>query len=318
MIGFQTCKISFLKIWFSLFVILIFLLILSASIHAQDIFVVVDGQEISRDFYERALKAAVVEMEEQGVAAPTGEVLSLLRQNLIDQIIDVVLIVEGASEEGISASGQEIEDKIKEVKDRFPESGEFQASLTKQGLTLDDLVWDIKAQILKEKLIEYFSKKFAVSDEETLAFYWRNKEMFVQSPKLRLNQIVLTTSFEARDVRKRIVEGENFEELARKYSKDFGSRDFGGDLGYVAREDLDPEVAEAAFSLKISEVSPVVKSPLGYHLLLVSEKIAGRSSAFDDVKVDILMFLQKEKGRGEFDRWLINLRETSQIKLFTF
>lgn len=316
MSGFQNYQKYLPKNWLKLISLLALLIIFAVPANAQDIVARVNGEEISRDFYDKALKAALLQIEgEDGLSLEAKDIVGLSKR-LVDQIVDVVLIAQGASAEGLTVTEDEIKEKIKEVKEKFPESKEFHKSLALQGLTVDDLMWDLRAQIFREKLIDYFSKRFPVSDEEIKNFYDRNEAVFVQPKKLRLSQILLSTSMEAYDIREKIMEGESFSELARKYSKDWGSREMGGDLGYISRGDLVKEAEEVAFKLKKLEVSPVVKSALGYHIIKLVQIIEGKTSAYQEVKAEIRKFLQKEKGRAKFEQWLKDLRDDSALELF--
>ena len=316
MSGFLNYQKYFRKSWLKFFGLLALILIFAVPAYAQDIVAQVNGEDVSREFYDKALKAALLQIEgEDGLSLEAKDVVGLSKK-LVDQIVDVVLIVQGASAEGLTVSADEIKERIKEVKEKFPESEGFHKSLAQQGLTVDDLAWDLKAQILRERLVDYFSKRFPISDEEIKKFYERNEAVFIQPKKLRLSQILLSTSAEAYDIREKVMQGESFSELARKYSKDWGSREMGGDLGYVSRGDLVAEAEEVAFLLQKLEVSPVTQSALGWHIIKLVQIIKGKTSAYQEVKDEIRKFLQKEKGRAKFEQWLKDLRDDSTLELF--
>src|SRR5690606_36379540 len=130
-------------------------------------------------------------------------------------------------------------------------------------------------------------------------YYDENKEMFeLPSPEIRASHILVDTEEEAREILSKIRGGADFEELAKMYSKDPGTKDLGGDLGFFAKGKMVPEFEEAAFALNPGEVSDVVKTEYGYHVI----KVTGRRSSlsFEDAKEDIRNNLENAKKDKEF------------------
>ena len=150
--GYQIYKMFSPKFWFKASLLGLFILLLTLPVFAQELVAKINGQEISKEFYNKTLKAAIIDM--QKTSGPTLEVetLSLLRTKVLDQIIDANLILQGASNEGLEVEEKEIKERIKEVKEKFPESEVFHESLAEQGLSVEDLIWNLRAQLLKEKL----------------------------------------------------------------------------------------------------------------------------------------------------------------------
>jgi len=133
------------------------------------------------------------------------------------------------------------------------------------------------------------------------------------SPKEKLDALS-----KIRDIKKKIKDRKSFEEMARLYSEDPGSKDRGGDLGYFSKGDMVPEFEKVAFSLEIGKVSEPVLTDFGYHLIYVEEKKAGRELSFEDIKNDLLDFLMQKKATRKYEEYLSSLKAKSSIKINPF
>ncbi|MDI6642118.1 MAG: peptidyl-prolyl cis-trans isomerase, partial [Elusimicrobiota bacterium] len=117
------------------------------------------------------------------------------------------------------------------------------------------------------------------------------------------------------DIQKRLKRGEDFSELAELYSEDTGSAKRGGDLGYFAKGDMVKEFEKAAFSLPVGEVSDIVQTEFGYHLIKVEEKKAARKISFDELKNDLSDYISGKKAEEKYAEWIKNLRAAATIKI---
>jgi parvulin-like peptidyl-prolyl isomerase len=118
----------------------------------------------------------------------------------------------------------------------------------------------------------------------------------------------------AKDLRKRALTGEDFGDLARKYSDDGESAPRGGDLGFIVHGYLPPDLEKAVFSTGVGEVSEPVKTDFGYHVVRVIEKKASESVSFDKVKDDVAQFLSQLRSNMELEKYVKNLRSKATIE----
>ncbi|MBF0238722.1 MAG: SurA N-terminal domain-containing protein [SAR324 cluster bacterium] len=158
----------------------------------------------------------------------------------------------------------------------------------------------------------------AVKDREIERYYEKNKTDYTQQAEVKARHILLKVEADATDAQKtekkqfleslraRILKGESFEGLARIYSED-GTKDKGGDLGWFKVGEMVPEFEKAAFALNPGEVSPLVESPFGYHLIQVDEKRPEIIASLDDVKDEIADLLKSKRAEKLLDRALENL-----------
>lgn len=158
----------------------------------------------------------------------------------------------------------------------------------------------------------YFFQKIRpqVTDEEIKAAYDSESAKVAQTERVRARHILLGTEKEANDIEARLKAGEKFEDLAKKYSLD-GSKDYGGDLGYFTAPEMVAEFSKAAFSLKVGEVSPPVKTDFGWHVIKIEDRKTGAAQPFDQVKSAIRNVLLRKKVQETMDE----LRKTAKIEI---
>jgi peptidyl-prolyl cis-trans isomerase SurA len=229
---------------------------------------------------------------QSGVKIDKPEEARKLKEQLVTQMVnDRLILIKAMRDTMITASESEIEEtltrRIDDLRGRFPGEDEFEKQLEAEGYTFRELKLKLREetreQLLKEKLINKLLNKVSVSMVEVEAFFSTYRDSLPdhpQSVKLAHLLLQLTPSKTTADsllnlgrmLIERISKGEAFEELAKKYSQD-PSAEAGGDIGTVRMGDLMPEFERAALALKPGEVSDIVKTDLGYHII----KLVGRT-----------------------------------------
>lgn len=180
---------------------------------------------------------------------------------------------------------------------------------------VQELARQARNRILVAKLVEQeVEKKTGVTDAEIKTYYDNHTDEFVVPYRLRASHILLRDRAEAESVLAKLKAGELFEELARKYSMDPTSSK-GGDLGYVSKGQLIPEVEEAIFALKPGEVSDVVQSKFGFHILKVTGEAKPQTKEFKLVAKDIRDRLTLEKRSQAFNDLMDRLKKKARMKV---
>ena len=151
-----------------------------------------------------------------------------------------------------------------------------------------------------------------VNDEEMQNYYNENKEKFTTPEVLRASHVLLKTEDEAKDILVGLSNGRNFEDLARARSIDPTSK-IGGDIGYFTKNQLVPEVEEVCFSMQPGEISGIVKSKFGYHVIKLTERKEPALKSFEEVKDVIKQSLGRHKKKVRFNELVESLREKSKI-----
>ena len=151
-----------------------------------------------------------------------------------------------------------------------------------------------------------------ISLEQLEKYYKDNTKQYTQTERRKASHILFSISSDADDnvketakkealsVLQKLNSGEDFSELAKQYSKDPGSANNGGDLGFFAKGEMVPAFEAVAFSLKVNETSELVETPFGFHIIKLTEIEGGEIEAFDKVKDKIRETLQFEAVENSF------------------
>jgi peptidyl-prolyl cis-trans isomerase C len=166
--------------------------------------------------------------------------------------------------------------------------------------------------LLLQKEIE---TKVKVSDQEVKDYYEKNKEKFAPVGQIKASHILVKTEEEAKKIIERLKKGEDFAQLAKKYSIDTASAKNGGDLGYFSRGQMVPEFEAAASRLKPGEISEPVKTKFGYHIIKVTDKKVGQVVDFEKVKNLISQNLVAERQKEAFDSYVEGLRKSYKVEI---
>ncbi len=163
--------------------------------------------------------------------------------------------------------------------------------------------------ILKKEVEE----KSNVDEAEVKNFFDQNADKFTIGTKIKASHILVQTEEEATSISDKISKGESFSELAKTHSKDKGSAEKGGDLGYFGRGKMVPEFEQAALALKPGDVSKPVKTRFGFHIIKLIDIQKGESANFEQSKESIMRQLVSEKRKSLFDSYVEKIKAESKI-----
>jgi parvulin-like peptidyl-prolyl isomerase len=178
-----------------------------------------------------------------------------------------------------------------------------------------DRLSDIKEQLVIESLLKKkVTAELKFTDEELQKYYDVHQDEFKKGQEIQTRQIVVKTEQEAKEIQGRIAKGEDFAELAKKYSVDPSAKTTGGDIGYHPRGTLIPQFEEAAFKLtKVGQVTPPVKTQLGYHLIKLEGIKEGSIVPFAEVKDFIRQKMAQEKQTEVLKKYIEDLKKNVKI-----
>jgi len=269
----------------------------------------VNGEEIPVEEFDREFKELILE---PGKEIKEGG-LENLKLAYLDQVIERKLLVQEARRLGIKVSPKELDQAISEIKKDYPGEG-FGEQLGLKGITLEE--WKVR---LEEKLLAEKVKRSAIrspekiDEKEALQYYEEHRSSFQLGQKVRARQIVLADGEEAIQVLKRLKKGENFEKVAMK--KSLGPEKVqGGDLGYFSQGEK-PAEFDHVFNMEVGTMSEVIKSPYGYHIFKLEEKIEARQIPFEEAKLGILQELGQKKGEENYQKWFKGLKGKAKVKV---
>lgn len=247
----------------------------------------------------------------------------LFKEQILEKMIDEQLIMQEAEKMDISVSEEEINAQFEDFKTQVASLPDYQAYLDENEIT-DDF---IKAQLRKDTIVQAYKNEFItsneVSEEDIRNFYDENIEEF-KANEVKASHILIKTVDDnmvplaqdivqekretAQDLLDRINSGEDFAALAKEFSEDTASAVNGGDLGYFRKGVMVKEFEEAAFSLQPGEVSELVESSYGYHIIKLVD-IKDETTSFEDAKEGIKTTVSEEA----YNEKIQQLRDSSEI-----
>lgn len=190
----------------------------------------------------------------------------------------------------------------------------------KTGLDKDketaEILEEMKKRILVEKLFKKeLEENIKVSEEELKKYYDEHPEEAKAPVEVKASHILLKTREEAESVLKKLKAGSKFEELAKTLSIDTGSKVRGGDLGYFHSGVMVPEFEETALKLQKGEISGIVETRFGFHIIKLTDKRAGKAKSFDEAKMELEQNLLKKKKKEKFDSLVAGLKSKASITI---
>jgi parvulin-like peptidyl-prolyl isomerase len=250
---------------------------------------------------------------EHGKLPEDRESLDQLKTAFLDQIINRKLILGEAGRMGIRVSEEEINNTILVLRRDYAR-GSFKAMLETRGLSFGEWKRRLTEKLLAEKVIRTVSQfNSPIDDKLVRQYYEEHLKEYSFPEQVRARQIVVATEDEAIKILRSLRKGEDFEKLAKEESM-MPERLYGGDLGFFAHGEM-PEPFDEVFSLKVGEVSKVIKSHYGYHIFKVEEKAEAKVRDFDEVKDEIAHKIRKEKSDQIYYEWLSGLRARARIRI---
>ena len=290
-------------------------LIQPVVVQAGKIAAKVNGDEITIDEINMAVKGL----------SQYRELQSFVLENLIVS----TLIYQESVKAGIIVKPNEVEKGFKEYTKMFPDEATIERELKRFDITKEELKQEISKKLMVSRFIEKRAteKNITVTPDEARAYYDAQPDAFNLPERIRVSHIMIkcgpAESVEKSekikkqilDIRKRIVAGEFFSDLAKEYSED-PSKAKGGDIGFIGRKNSpDKEFTNAAFGLNVGEISGPVKTVLGYHLITVTEKKAAMKISFEEIKDRITNELLKQKNDNALKDYVKKLSEKSNIEI---
>jgi peptidyl-prolyl cis-trans isomerase C len=284
----------------------------------------IDGQPVGRS----ELESAVKEAEARAGRAVPAEERDAVYRGLLDRVILYKLLASEAKVRGIAVTPEELTERVTAIKKQVGGDAEFQKELVKRKLTVAQFTEDQRREILNAKTIEAeVAPKLAVTPQELDTYYQQNPESFKEPEQVRASHILISVAqdataeakqaarAEADGLLKRAKGGEDFAALAKAHSKDPGSAAVGGDLNFFPKEQMVPEFSNAAWALKPGEISDVVQSQFGYHIIKLTDRRAGRTVPLADVRDRLEGFLKQRKQQELIQQYLLGLKTKYRVEV---
>ena len=294
-----------------------------------EIVATVDGDPIHKADVERVASVLLANRGRTLESLSADDKKKVYASVLDDMVTDRLVIRKAASE---TVDPMDVEKRFTELRAQYPSPEEFDAEIRKSGQTTDQVRENLRVQLAQQQWIEHqIADKITVGPDEALKFYKEGPTSKFDAPEMvRASHLLvavrhdappeeaLAAEKKADDFSARIKKGESFDDLAKANSEDPKTKtaEHPGDLGYFSRDRIMPEFADAAFKLKIGDVSTPVRTQFGFHLIKVTDKKPAHTATFDEAHEQIEAYLKDEKRRAAVANLIQSLRDNAKIETF--
>ena len=285
----------------------------------------VNGDVIPRTEFEQAVK----NLEAQaGGPVPQDRRDAVYRQ-VLDQLVAFRLLTQESAARKVPIPETDIDARMQQIRGQFPDDKAYSAALSERGMTPDTLREDIRRQMAAMKLVETaVVPTVTVGDPEIEAFYKQNPDKFQEPEAVHAAHVLIrvpegtdaAAKQKARAEAQGVLasarkKGADFAALAKQHSQDQASAVNGGDLGFVARGQTVPAFEQAAFALKPGELSGVVESPFGFHVIKAFEKRQARTVPLAEVKGQVGEFLKQQQVQEKTNALVGQLKAKGKVEI---
>lgn len=280
----------------------------------------VDGQSITFDEVDKLVKRW-----KDGMGGAPGMPERELQQKALDNIINRKLLYAAATKASTVPADSMVTQYIGMLKNSFGGDG-FQAKLTQQGLTEDQLKSELKIDMAIQSFMEKsLPDTLNVTPDQARQYYDANPEKFESGETVHAHHILVRTPQDATDADKakarrraerllsKIRGGASFEGVAKDSSED-GSKERGGDLGRFGHGDMVPAFEDAVYKLGVGQVSDVVETQFGFHIIRLDERFPSQKAAYDQrLEAMVSQQLTQERQKAFIDKLIEQLRTKAKI-----
>jgi peptidyl-prolyl cis-trans isomerase C len=287
----------------------------------------VNGKAIYKSQYERMLSVFKKRVTHKGRQMNDQELMAI-KNRILENLIDSELLYQQSQKEGIKVADQAVNQRIDAIKKRFPDEKAYKQVIEKMHVSEKEFRAEIQRALAIRQLLDTdVRKKNSVTEKESKKYYNNNLDLFKRPEQVKASQIWIkftpgaaeSKKIQARKkiemIQQKLIKGEDFGKLAKAYSEG-PSAPRGGALGYFKRGQMLKPIEDAAFALNVGEVSGIIETRVGYHLVKVIDKRPAGTIPYKDVRPMIEKKLKKEKERTEIQNYIESLKKSAKIKRF--
>jgi peptidyl-prolyl cis-trans isomerase C len=284
----------------------------------------VNGVAITRSQLEDMTQQVTAAMGAQGAPSLGGKELET---RVLDQLVGQELMLEKSKSLKVDNLDQKVAERMASVKKRFPDEKAYQEQLKAMKLTEAQMKEKMAEGLRMEKLIDdEIKSKIKITPDEVQKFYDENPQYFNKPGQVRASHILVMVPEGADDkikaekratidkARDRVVKGEDFAKVAGEVS-DCPSKAKGGDLDYFGPGQMVKPFEEVAFALKSNEVSQVVTTQFGYHVIKQTDKRSEGKLSLDAERPKIEQFLTQQKMQQAMLAYVETLKKDAKVEI---
>ena len=286
---------------------------------------VVNGTVINQAEFDSEMNRVLERLQRTG-RFPNDLERSQIKKQVLENLIARELLYQESQKKGIKVDQKEIEAQLTALKGRFPSEVEFKKALSTMNLTEAGLRFQFERDLAIRKLLDdQIGGKSTVSEKESRAYYDSNLGSFKKPEQVRASHILIKVDPGADEAKKaeartkieslqaKLKNGEDFGAVAKEYSEG-PSGPKGGDLGFFGRGQMVKPFEETAFSMKPGQVSGMVETRFGYHLIMVTERTPESTLSYEEVKDRLEQHLKQQKEREALAAYVETLKGKAKIE----
>jgi peptidyl-prolyl cis-trans isomerase C len=283
----------------------------------------VNGDEITKAEFEQNVRNLEGRAGRQLPAERRDEVY----RGLLDDMVAVRLLQQEATRRQLTVDNAKLEAAMKQLRAQFPNEAAFKQALVAQKMSVDDLRNEARQNLLVSEMLEQeVGKQVVVKPSDVSAFYEKNPDRFQQPEAVRASHVLVlvpqgadeaarvAARAKAEMVLKKARGGADFAALARAHSDD-ASKQRGGDLGFFPKGQMVPAFDAAAFALQPNQISDVVETPFGFHVIKVTERRPARTVPFTEAADQIEQFLKQEQQQQKTRAFVDQLKSKGKVEI---
>jgi foldase protein PrsA len=232
----------------------------------------------------------------------------------LEELIEEKLLLNWAEKNKIKVEKKEIEDFLKQIKSRFNSEDEFKNELKRMNITEEEYKKIIENTLIANKALEKILN-INITDEDLKKYYENNKTQFKIPKALKLRQIYLNTEQEANDVYLALEAGADFKKLAALKSADPVLKEKEGDIGFISKGMLLPELEKEIFLLEVGKYTKPLKTGNGYSIIKVEEIREEKELSFEEIKDKLREVLKSNIISANRKNVIENLKSQAKIEI---
>ncbi len=241
----------------------------------------------------------------------------LYGEEILDQLIEEKLLLQEVEKKEINVDQEEIDTQYSEFTSMLAMSyggqDTMDEEMQKAGLSDDDFKGLIADLTTISGLIDSVTGDVQISDDAVRTYYDDNPDEFITPESVRASHILVKEEAVAQEVLEKLQNGGDFAALAKEYSVDEANSDSGGDLGYFTYGDMVEEFEEAAFALDVDEISGIVETEFGYHIIKLTDYMEENALTFEEAKELVRQRLISIEQEKIFATYVDSLWDTAEI-----
>jgi len=329
------------------------ILFTGCGIKSAQTIIKVNGKSITQGQFDESFDKSAKNgmMAQLGINVKDGKnnfLYYLIKDKVVNELIVKELLNQEMEKRGIKVSNEDVDNAVKEIVDKVGSKEQLNELLKQNGISSSQFKKDLTEEVKMKKLAKELVNS-EVSDADTKKYYNDNIKQFKYPEKVRAAHILIAVNpdeieeiitsdkenagLSKEEIKKKVdaeivskkekadkilaeakKDPSQFAKLAKENSEDTTTAVKGGDLGFFAAQEMVPEFSKAAFAMKPNTISDVVKTNFGYHIIMVTDRMAAGQQPYEKVKNDIKGFLENQKQLEAIDKLVESLKKNATIE----